>query len=148
MPVGDARGHHPDGDRFTQRWRSVRHESGKRRALCRVVKQTGDGHLIEFARPGDAVVTAVAICRDAPTLGVRVRAGAHTGEVERRDGEDLGGLSVHIAARVAAVAGPGEVVVSRTVVDLLGSAEHELHDRGEHELKGVPGRWQLFNVGG
>jgi class 3 adenylate cyclase len=110
------------------------------------VKQTGDGHVVEFDRPGDAVAAALAICRDAPTLGVRMRAGVHTGEIERRDGGDLGGLSVHVAARVAALAGPGEVVVSRTVADLLGSGEHELQDRGEHELKGVPGRWQLFTI--
>jgi class 3 adenylate cyclase len=93
------------------------------------------------------VSAALAICRDAPTLGVRARAGVQTGEIERRDGGDLGGLSVHIAARVAALAGPDEVVVSRTVADPLGSGEHELHDRGEHELKGVPGRWQLFTIG-
>ena len=116
------------------------------RAGGRVVKQTGDGHLVEFERPGDAVNAALAICRDAPSLGVRVRAGVHTGEIERRESGDIGGLSVHIAARVAALAGPGEVVVSRTVADLLGSGEHELQDRGEHELKGVPGRWQLFTV--
>jgi class 3 adenylate cyclase len=89
----------------------------------RIVKQTGDGHVIEFARPGDAVEAALAICHDAPTLGVQLRAGIHTGEVERRERGDLGGLSVHVAARVAA-----------------------LIDRGEHELKGVPGRWQLFSL--
>jgi class 3 adenylate cyclase len=116
------------------------------RAGGRVVKQTGDGHLIEFARPGDAVRAAIAICRAAPTLGVTLRAGVHTGEIERRENGDIGGLSVHIAARVAAVAGPGQVVVSRTVADLLGAAEHGLRDCGEHELKGVPGRWALFAV--
>ena len=116
------------------------------RARGRVVKQTGDGHLIEFARPGDAVSAALAICRAAPTLGITLRAGVHTGEIERRESGDIGGLSVHIAARVAAVAGPGEVVVSRTVADLLGSGAHELHSSGEHELKGVPGRWQLYTV--
>jgi class 3 adenylate cyclase/alpha-beta hydrolase superfamily lysophospholipase len=116
------------------------------RAGGRVVKQTGDGHLVEFARPGDAVTAALAICHDAPTLGLQVRAGVHTGEIERRESGDIGGLSVHIAARVAAIAGPGEVVVSRTVADLLGSGEHQLHNRGEHELKGVPGRWQLYTI--
>jgi class 3 adenylate cyclase len=113
----------------------------------RVVKQTGDGHLLEFGRPGDAVDAALALCREAPTLGLQLRAGIHTGEVERRENGDLGGLSVHVAARVAAAAGPGELVVSRTVVDLLGSGGHVLTDRGEHELKGVDGRWQLFSVG-
>ena len=86
------------------------------------------------------------IAHDAPTLGLQVRAGVHTGEIERRESGDIGGLSVHIAARVAAIGGPGEVIVSRTVADLLGSGEHELHDRGEHELKGVPGRWQLCTI--
>jgi class 3 adenylate cyclase/pimeloyl-ACP methyl ester carboxylesterase len=116
------------------------------RAGGRVVKQTGDGHLIEFARPGDAVSAAVAICRAAPKLGVRLRAGIHTGEIERRENGDIAGLTVHIAARVAAVADPGQVLISRTVADLLGAGEHALRDRGEHELKGVPGRWALFAV--
>src|SRR5205814_2654195 len=88
------------------------------RAGGRIVKQTGDGHLIEFARPGDAVRAAIAICSAAPTLGVTLRAGVHTGEIERRENGDIGGLSVHIAARVAAVAEPGQVLVSRTVADL------------------------------
>ncbi len=112
----------------------------------RVVKQTGDGHLIEFQRPGDAMRAAIAICSAAPTFSVTVRAGVHTGEIERRENGDTGGLTVHIAARVAAIAGAGEVVVSRTVADLLGATEHELRDRGEHQLKGVPGNWQLFTV--
>jgi class 3 adenylate cyclase/pimeloyl-ACP methyl ester carboxylesterase len=123
-------------------------EARATRAGGRIVKQTGDGHVVEFARPSDAVRAGLAICKDAPTLGVQLRAGIHTGEVERRERGDLGGLSVHVAARVAAVAGPGELVVSRTVADLLGAAGHSLSDRGEHELKGVPGRWQLFTVAG
>lgn len=121
-------------------------EARATRSGGRIVKQTGDGHVVEFARPSDAVQVALAMCRDAPTLGVQLRAGIHTGEVERRDRGDLGGLSVHVAARVAAVAGPGEVVVSRTVADLLGSAGFDLTDRGEHDLKGVEGRWQLLTV--
>ena len=72
-----------------------------------------------------------------------MRAGIHTGECERR-GDDLAGLAVHIAARVAAAAGAGEVIVSRTVRDLVGGSELRFVDRGEHELKGVPERWQLF----
>jgi class 3 adenylate cyclase/pimeloyl-ACP methyl ester carboxylesterase len=116
------------------------------RAGGRIVKQTGDGHLIEFARPGDAVDAAIAICRAAPTLGVTIRAGIHTGEIERRENGDIGGLTVHIAARVASSAGAGQVVVSRTVADLLGATEYPLRDHGEHELKGVPGRWALFAV--
>lgn len=117
------------------------------RAGGRIIKQTGDGHLIEFARPGDAVRAAIAICRAAPTLGVTLRAGVHTGEIERRENGDIGGLTVHIAARIAPFANAGQVVVSRTVADLLGASEYALQDRGEHELKGVPGRWTLFAVG-
>jgi len=117
------------------------------RAGGRIVKQTGDGHLIEFARPGDAVRAAIAICSAAPTLGVTLRAGVHTGEIERRENGDIGGLTVHIAARIAPFANAGQVIVSRTVADLLGATEYALQDRGEHELKGVPGRWALFAVG-
>jgi class 3 adenylate cyclase len=112
----------------------------------RVVKQTGDGHLIEFARPSDAVRAAIAICSAAPTLGVTLRAGVHTGEIERRENGDIGGLTVHIAARIAPFANAGQVVVSRTVADLLGATEYALQDLGEHELKGVPGRWALFTI--
>lgn len=112
----------------------------------RVVKQTGDGHLVEFSRPSDAADAALALCRDAPTLGVNLRAGIHTGEVERRENGDLGGLSVHIAARIAALAEPGEVLVSRTVADLLGGGGYSLGDRGEHDLNGVPGTWKAFAV--
>ncbi len=114
----------------------------------RVVKQTGDGHLIEFPRPGDAVSAALAICNAAPTLGVTLRAGVHTGEIERRENGDISGLTVHIAARITPFAEAGEVVVSRTVADLLGATEYGLQDRGEHELKGVPGRWALFTISG
>jgi class 3 adenylate cyclase/pimeloyl-ACP methyl ester carboxylesterase len=116
------------------------------RAGGRVVKQTGDGHLVEFARPGDAVRAAIAICSAAPTLGVSLRAGIHTGEIERRENGDIGGLTVHIAARIAPFADAGEVVVSRTVADLLGAGEYQLQDRGERELKGVPGKWTLFTI--
>jgi class 3 adenylate cyclase/alpha-beta hydrolase superfamily lysophospholipase len=116
------------------------------RAGGRVVKQTGDGHLIEFTRPGDAVRAAIAICRAAPSLGVSLRAGVHTGEIERRENGDVGGLTVHIAARITPFANAGEVVVSRTVADLLGASEYLLQDRGEHELKGVSGRWALFTI--
>jgi class 3 adenylate cyclase/pimeloyl-ACP methyl ester carboxylesterase len=116
------------------------------RRAGRVVKQTGDGHLLEFAMPRDALEVAMTLRRDVEVIGVELRAGVHTGEVERRESGDLGGLTVHIAARVAAVAGAGEVVVSRTVADLLGAGDYTLHDLGEHELKGVPGRWGLFSV--
>jgi class 3 adenylate cyclase len=112
----------------------------------RVVKQTGDGHLIEFARPGDAVRAAVSLTSAAPALGLDIRAGIHTGEIERRENDDIGGLAVHIAARVTGKAGAGEIVATRTVAELLGASEYQLHDRGEHELKGVPGTWKLYAI--
>jgi class 3 adenylate cyclase len=78
-------------------------------------------------------------------LGVDLRAGLHTGECEAMNG-DLGGVAVHIGARVAAKAQPGEVLVSSTAKDLVGGSEIDFQDGGEHELKGVPGRWRLFAV--
>jgi class 3 adenylate cyclase len=86
---------------------------------------------------------ALEVSRAVEALGVRIRAGVHTGEVEVR-GDDLGGLAVHISARVMAAAGPDEVLVSSTVKDLLAGAALTFEDRGEHELKGVPGVWRLF----
>ena len=79
----------------------------------------------------------------APELGLEVRAGLHTGEIELR-GDDIGGISAHIGARVAALAGPHEVLVSRTVRDLVAGSGLSFTDRGEHELKGVPERWQIY----
>jgi class 3 adenylate cyclase len=79
------------------------------------------------------------------TLGIEVRAGLHTGEIELMD-DDIGGIAVHIGARVAARSAPGEVLVSRTVVDLVAGSGVTFDDRGEHELKGVPGPWRLFAV--
>jgi class 3 adenylate cyclase len=112
----------------------------------RVVNHTGDGHLMEFARPRDAVDAALALVRESRVLGVALRAGLHAGEVERRESGAIGGLTVHIAARVAAVAEADEVVASRTVVDLLGATDHALTPRGVHELRGVPGTWPLFTI--
>jgi class 3 adenylate cyclase len=123
-----------------------RHDAIIRRELNRhagrEVKTTGDGFLAAFDSPTQAVRGARAIV-DAMAAPLEIRAGIHTGECERR-GNDLGGLAVHIAARVAAAAGPGEVLVSRTVRDLVGGSDARFVDRGEHELKGVPERWQLF----
>jgi class 3 adenylate cyclase len=79
------------------------------------------------------------------TLGIDVRAGLHTGEIEQRDG-DIAGLAVHIGARVMAAAGPGEILVSSTVKDLVVGSGIEFADRGAHALKGVPGEWRLFSV--
>ncbi|MCU1454604.1 MAG: family 3 adenylate cyclase [Acidimicrobiales bacterium] len=112
----------------------------------RVVKQTGDGHVAEFPSPGDAVRAALSLLAGSQVLGLTLRAGIHTGEVERREGGDLGGLTVHVAARVAAAAGADEVLVSRTVADLLGSTTFGFVDRGEHALKGVDGMWRLLAI--
>ena len=109
------------------------------------VKQTGDGMLARFDSPGRAVTCARVIDQQVGSLGVRTRAGVHTGEVELR-GDDLSGLAVHIASRVTDRAEAGEVLVSHTVKDLTIGADLDFVPRGEHELKGVPGTWQLFSV--
>ena len=109
------------------------------------MKTTGDGLLALFDGPARAVSAACAMRDAAAQLGLQVRVGVHTGEVERR-GDDVGGVAVHIAARVQAKAGAGEVLVSRTVVDLVVGSGIEFSDTGEHELKGVPGTWRLFAV--
>ena len=108
----------------------------------RAVKQTGDGFLVEFNSPARAIRCASAIARAIRDLGVEIRAGVHTGECEVR-GDDLGGIAVHIGARVAALAGPGEVLVSRTVTEAaVGSGIH-FESRGSHSLKGIPGEWEI-----
>ncbi len=109
----------------------------------RVVKTTGDGILATFDGPARSVRCAQSISEGARALGVEVRAGVHTGEVELR-GQDVSGLGVNIASRIEALAGPGEVLVSRTVTDLVAGSDLTFTDMGEHDLKGVPGRWQLF----
>jgi class 3 adenylate cyclase len=110
----------------------------------REVNTTGDGFVGAFDSPTQAVRAAQAIVTRVPEAsGLDVRAGIHTGECERR-GDDLAGLAVHIAARVAGKADPGEVLVSRTVRDLVAGSELKLVDRGEHELKGVAEPWQLY----
>ena len=108
-----------------------------------MVKSTGDGVLARFDGPARAVSCSLAIADAAPELGLEVRAGLHTGEIELR-GDDIGGISAHIGARVAALAGPHEVLVSRTVRDLVAGSGLSFADRGEHELKGVPDRWQIY----
>jgi len=109
----------------------------------RVVATTGDGSFARFDRPVAAVRCAMELVEAVPALGLRIRAGVHTGEVEVR-GDDLGGLAVHIAARISDVAGPGEALVSSTVKDLHAGSDVGFVDRNDHELKGVPGRWHLF----
>jgi class 3 adenylate cyclase/pimeloyl-ACP methyl ester carboxylesterase len=110
-----------------------------------LVNVSGDGTLSVFDGPSKAVRCAERICREAAEAGISVRCGVHTGELER-DGLNVTGMTVHIGARVGAAAGPGEVLVSRTVHDLVVGSGLEFHSRGEHELKGIPGRWELFAV--
>jgi len=106
------------------------------------IDTAGDGFLATFDGPARAVRCARAIAGASGPEGIRVRAGLHAGECEVM-GEDIGGIAVHIAARVSALAGPGEVLVSRTVKDLVAGSGIAFEDRGEHDLKGVPDVWQL-----
>jgi class 3 adenylate cyclase len=111
----------------------------------RRVNPTGDGVLATFDGPGRAVRCAQAIAQAMRPLGIQIRAGLHCGEIEiRRD--SIGGIAVHIGQRVSALAGPGEVLVSRTVADLVVGSGIEFVERGEHELRGVPGRWAILAV--
>jgi class 3 adenylate cyclase len=113
----------------------------------RLIKSTGDGTLATFDGPARAVRFAQGLRDSVRGLGVDLRCGVHTGEIEVR-GSDIGGLAVHIGQRVSAMAPPGEVLVSRTVVDLVAGSAINFNDRGEHELKGVPGAWKLYLVEG
>jgi class 3 adenylate cyclase len=132
-------------------WRSLleRHDALFRRALerhrGREVKRTGDGFLATFDGPARAIRCAASVAEAMDSLGIEVRAGLHTGELEMMDG-DLGGLAVHIAARVLDRASPSEVLVSGTVKDLVVGSGIEFDDRGAHELRGVPGEWRLYAV--
>jgi class 3 adenylate cyclase len=109
----------------------------------RAIKKVGDGFLATFDGPARAIRCAVAIRAAAAECGLEVRCGLHTGEVEVM-GADVGGIAVHIGARVGALAGPGEVLVSGTVRDLVVGSGISFEDRGERELKGVPGLWRLW----
>ena len=109
------------------------------------VKATGDGVLATFDGPARAIACGCELRDSLRPLGVEVRVGLHTGEIELR-GADIGGIAVHIGARIAGVANAGEVLVSRTVTDLVAGSGIEFADRGIHQLKGVPGDWQLFAV--
>jgi class 3 adenylate cyclase len=115
------------------------------RAGGRVVKSTGDGLLATFDGPARAVRCAAAIRDDLAELGLPIRAGLHTGEIELQP-DDIAGLAVHIGARISALAGAGEILVSSTVKDLVVGSGLEFDDRGARELKGVPGEWRLFAV--
>ncbi|MEA2124940.1 MAG: hypothetical protein QOI80_1722 [Solirubrobacteraceae bacterium] len=133
------------------RWRSLleQHDSAVREQLTRhrgrPIKSVGDGFLATFDGPARGIRAARAIGTELSGLGLDIRAGLHTGECEVI-GDDVGGLAVHIAARVMAGAGPGEVLVSNTVKDLVVGSELRFEDRGEKELRGVPGAWRLWAV--
>jgi class 3 adenylate cyclase len=132
-------------------WRELldAHDRVVRRQLERFrgreVNTAGDGFLATFDGPGRAIVCACAIRDAVRALGIEVRAGLHTGEVEVR-GNDIAGMAVHIGARVAAIAEAGEVLVSGAVPPLVTGSGIQFAERGEHELKGVPERWHLFAV--
>jgi class 3 adenylate cyclase len=134
------------GDR---RWLELldRHNWLVRQQLARFagreVKTIGDGFLATFDGPARAVQCAQAIAEEVHRIGLEVRAGVHTGEVELLDG-DIGGVAVHIAARVSGLAGPGEVLVSRTVTDLTAGSGIRFLDRGTHTLRGITEDWQLL----
>jgi class 3 adenylate cyclase len=134
------------GDR---RWRDLLevHESVARReieaARGRLVKLTGDGLVATFDGPARAVRCVESIAQLLGAVGLRLRAGLHTGEVELL-GDDIGGIAVHIAARLAGLSGPGEVLVSSTVKDLVAGSGIAFEDRGGHALKGVPDEWRVF----
>jgi class 3 adenylate cyclase len=110
-----------------------------------LVKTTGDGVLARFSSPAQAVRCALALVASARDSGLQLRAGLHAGEVELR-GDDIGGLAVHIASRVSAMAGPEEVLVTGTVRDLVVGSGIVFDDRGRHNLKGVPDEWQVLAV--
>ncbi|HXQ56664.1 MAG TPA: adenylate/guanylate cyclase domain-containing protein, partial [Actinomycetes bacterium] len=134
------------GDR---RWRELLevHDELARRLVeqfgGQLVKSTGDGILATFDGPGRAIRCAAALRDELGGIGLQIRAGLHTGEIELRDG-DVGGIAVHIAARVMAAAAPGEILTSSTVRDLVIGSDIAMTDRGPHPLKGVEGTWQLF----
>jgi class 3 adenylate cyclase len=136
------------GDR---QWRQVldAHDAAIRNLLHahrgREIKTTGDGFMACFDGPGRAIRCAQAVIAAARELGLEIRTGLHTGECEVR-GDDIGGLAVHIAARIGKLAGAGEVLVSSTVKDLVIGSGITMQERSEVELKGVPEPWHLFLV--
>jgi pimeloyl-ACP methyl ester carboxylesterase len=138
-------------ERGDRAWRDLfeRHNAAVRHELARFrgteINTAGDGFLASFDGPARAIRCAVAIVDALIGLGLKVRAGLHTGECERVDGQ-LAGIAVHVGARIAATAGAGEVIVSSTVRDLVAGSGLELIDRGVHQLKGVEEPWRLFAV--
>jgi class 3 adenylate cyclase len=138
------------GDR---RWRELleQHHRVVRRDLNRYrgieVDSAGDGFFCRFDRPGRAIACARTIIESTRRLGLEVRAGVHTGECEVI-GERIAGLAVNVGSRIADTALPGEVLVSSTVRDLVAGSTFAFDERGEHELKGIPGRWRLYAATG
>jgi class 3 adenylate cyclase len=132
-------------------WRRLldRHDEIVSRELSRFrgaqVKYTGDGVLARFDGPARAVACGLAIAEALRALGITVRTGVHTGEIELR-GNDIGGIGVHVGARIMALAQPDEVLVSRTVRDLTAGSGLSFDDRGEHVLKGIPDLWQVYRA--
>jgi len=135
-----------------ENWRELldRHNEVVRRAIVShngsEVKTTGDGFQVRFDSPTEAVRCALAACDAVRPLGLEIRAGVHTGEVELHD-KDLAGLAVHIATRLEGQASAGEVIVSGTVKDLAIGSGLVFEHRGERELKGIPGTWQVYAAG-
>jgi class 3 adenylate cyclase len=148
--VGSTRRAAEQGDR---RWRELldTHDQLAGRLVDRwggrLVKTTGDGVLATFEGPGLALGCVTALRDELAEISVQIRAGLHTGEVELR-GEDVGGIAIHVAARIMAAAGAGEILVSRTVRDLVAGSDVVLQDQGSQPLKGVEGDWQLFGLAG
>jgi class 3 adenylate cyclase len=136
------------GDRS---WRELldAHDRAVRLELARFrgheVKSLGDGFLATFDGPARAIRCAAAIRDAASKIGIPVRAGIHTGEVEMTE-TDVRGIAVHLAARVSTVGGVGDIVVSRTVKDLVAGSGLDLRDHGVHSLKGIPDDWQLYRL--
>jgi class 3 adenylate cyclase len=133
------------------RWLELRaaHDEIVRRHLAalrgREITTTGDGFLATFDGPARAVHCAARIRESVRSLGIEIRAGLHTGEIELLD-RDIGGIAVHLAARILGAARPGDVLVSSTLTDLVVGSGIGFEDRGTHELKGIPGGWHLFRV--
>ena len=133
------------------RWLEVRaaHDAIVRRNLGsyrgREIERTGDGFLATFDGPARAVHCAVRVRDEVRSLGLAIRAGLHTGEIERRPAE-IGGIAVHLASRVLSLARQGEILVSGTVADLVIGADITFEDRGTEVLKGIPGNWRILSV--
>jgi class 3 adenylate cyclase len=134
-----------------ERWRAMLHRFDEitvdrtRRFGGTIVERTGHGHVLTFNGPTQAIRCAEALRADAETLGIEIRSGIHTGECELLD-NGVGGIAVHIAARIVDQAGAGQILVSGTVRDLVVGSGTGFEDRGSVELRGVPGTWQLLAV--